>query len=72
VVALVLFSRLIVWEMALETGEGLLLTVGFYAIIFFAVFAFLRRDGESVSNLGLRVSGSGMAILLAAALGLVA
>lgn len=72
VLALVLFSQMIVGEVALGTGEALLLTVGFYAIIFFAVFAFLRRDGENFSNLGLRTAGLGNFILLAAALGLFA
>lgn len=72
VLAAVLFSQIITGEVALETGEGLLLTIGFYAIIFFAVFAFLRQGGEGVSNLGLRASGLGKAILLAAVLGLVA
>jgi membrane protease YdiL (CAAX protease family) len=72
VFALALFSQLITAEVTLETDEALLLMVGFYAIIFAAVFAFLRQGGEGISNLGLRASGLWMTILLAAVLGFVA
>jgi len=44
VLAMVLFSQLLLTEVTLGTGETLLLTVIFYAIIFFVVFAFLRRE----------------------------
>ncbi|MDI6884035.1 MAG: type II CAAX endopeptidase family protein [Hadesarchaea archaeon] len=54
---MVLFSQMIQAEMTLGTVEIILLTVGFYVIIFLVVFALLRKEGEGISSLGFRVSG---------------
>jgi len=72
VLAIALFSQLLTCEVALDANEGLLITTAFYALILLVVYMLLRQGGEGFSNLGMRISGLGTFILLAAVLGIIA
>jgi len=70
VFAIAWFSQLLTWEVAPSANVGLLITAVLYALIFLVVFMLLRQGSEGFSNLGLRISGLGTFILLAAVLGI--
>lgn len=72
VFGIALLSQIISLEVAPGAYTGLLITTLFYLLIFFVIFALLRRGGEGLSNLGFRTSGLGALIALASVLAIVA
>ena len=72
VFAVALFTQVLACEVALDANTALLITAALYVLIFLVVFMLIRHGGERFSKIGLRISGLGTFILLAAVLGIIA